>query len=83
MMRTQIRKWGNTLVVCIPETVAEEIHLQQGTPVEITLAKERLVIDFPSKVETPLTLEALLAGITEQNMHHEIDAGAPVGNEAW
>lgn len=29
------------------------------------------------------TLEQLLAGITEENRHEEIDWGPPVGNEVW
>ncbi|TMJ11406.1 MAG: PbsX family transcriptional regulator [Alphaproteobacteria bacterium] len=31
----------------------------------------------------PVTLETLLAGLTEENRHSEIDWGAPVGGEAW
>jgi len=39
-------------------------------------------------VITPLpvpsvTLEHLLAGITEENMHEEVDTGPSVGREAW
>jgi hypothetical protein len=30
-----------------------------------------------------LTLDDLLAGITDENLHHEIDAGPAVGNEVW
>ena len=82
-MRTQIQKWGNTLVVCIPDPVAEEIHLQQGIPVEISVEEDRLVIDVPKNEEERITLEELLAGITEQNVHREIDTGIPVGNEVW
>ena len=32
--------------------------------------------------ETP-SLEELLAGITEQNLHREIDYGPAVGKEVW
>ena len=30
-----------------------------------------------------VTLEELLQGITPQNLHHEVDTGPAVGNEAW
>lgn len=31
--------------------------------------------------KSPPTLEGLLAGITEENVHPETDSGAPVGKE--
>jgi len=30
-----------------------------------------------------ITLESLLAGVTEDNIHLETDTGVPVGNEVW
>jgi antitoxin component of MazEF toxin-antitoxin module len=30
-----------------------------------------------------VTLKQLLAQVTEDNLHHEVDTGAPVGNEVW
>jgi hypothetical protein len=30
-----------------------------------------------------LTLESLLTGVTEQNLHAEVDTGPAVGREAW
>lgn len=30
-----------------------------------------------------ITLESLLTGVTEDNIHPEIDTGVPVGNEVW
>ena len=36
-----------------------------------------------SAMEEALTLEELLAEITTQNLHSEIDSGSPVDEEAW
>lgn len=33
--------------------------------------------------EPALTLEQLLAQVTEENLHREVDFGPAVGNEAW
>jgi antitoxin component of MazEF toxin-antitoxin module len=33
--------------------------------------------------QVALTLERLLAGITEENPHREIDTGPATGNEIW
>lgn len=38
---------------------------------------------FPTNDEKEKSLEELLAGITEENLHPEIDFGPPVGKEVW
>ncbi len=46
----------------------------------INASKGRILID---QVDEPdLKLEDLVAGITQQNIHHEVSFGRPVGNEA-
>jgi len=40
-----------------------------------------LTFDFPTK--NAYTLDELLAGITDDNLHGEISTGAPMGDEAW
>jgi len=34
-------------------------------------------------MENPLTLESLLAQITEENLHEEINTGPALGNEVY
>lgn len=36
-----------------------------------------------SSTERDLTLEDLLAGVTKENRHAEVDFGRPVGKEKW
>ena len=80
-MRTKVQKWGNSLAVRIPKAFAQEAHLTRDSLVEIALVDGRIVIEPAST--TSWTLEQLLEGVTDDNIHHEIDAGGPVGNEAW
>jgi antitoxin MazE len=82
-MQTQIQKWGNTLVVSIPEILAEKVHLQENSMVNISVMDDHLVIDFMEKRGSVMTLDMLLAGVTENNLHQEIETGSPVGNEVW
>lgn len=81
-MRTRIQKWGNSLALRIPKSFADEVRLKQGSLVEVSLADGKLLIS-PVKEEETITLEQLLAGVTEENLHSEIDAGGAVGNEVW
>jgi antitoxin MazE len=80
-MLTHIRKWGNSLALRIPQSVAREIGLSQDSSVEISLVDGKLVI--APVIKRKLTLAKLLAQVTDENIHHEVDTGSTVGREAW
>lgn len=80
-MLTRVQKWGNSLAVRIPKPLATEVGLEQNTQVEVSLVDGKLIV--APIIEPTLTLELLLAQVTEQNLHGEIDTGPRVGNEAW
>ncbi len=80
-MRTRVQKWGNSLALRIPKSFAAEVGLQRETAIEISLADGKLVITPLAKPK--LTLKQLLAKVTKENLHHEIDTGHAVGNEIW
>jgi antitoxin MazE len=80
-MKTRVQKWGNSLALRIPKSFADEVGLQRETSVEVSLDGGKLVITPVSRPE--LTLEQLLAEVTEDNLHQEVDTGTAVGNEAW
>jgi antitoxin MazE len=80
-MKTRVQKWGNSLALRIPKSFATEIGLERETSVEVSLADGKLVITPVAKPK--LTLKQLLAKITKENLHHEIDTGSAVGNETW
>ncbi len=80
-MKSRIQKWGNSLAVRIPKPFAGEVGLEQDTAVEITLVDGKLVI--APLAEPTWTLEKLLAGVTQENRHGEVDSGPAVGREVW
>ena len=80
-MRTRVQKWGNSLALRIPKSFAAEIGLRKEAPVEISLADGELIIR--PITESKLTLKQLLARVTKENLHHEVDTGPAVGKEAW
>ena len=79
-MKTTVQKWGNSLAVRIPRPFAEEIHLEENTPVDLTIRSGKLII-VPA--EPTITLESLVEQITDENRHDEIETGKRVGNEVW
>lgn len=80
-MKTRIQKWGNSLALRIPKSFALETGLAQDALVDVALVEGKLVV---TPLLTPLiTLEALLARISDDNLHDELETGVAVGNEVW
>jgi len=80
-MQTKIKKWGNSLALRIPKTFALSAKLKQDELVDLSIDKEKIVITLIGDKE--YSLGELLKGISESNLHGEIDTGAPVGKEIW
>jgi antitoxin MazE len=80
-MRTRVQKWGNSLALRIPKSFADEVGLQRETSVEVSLANGKLLVT--PIAESKMSLKQLLAKVTKDNMHHEIDTGPAIGNEPW
>lgn len=79
-MKTKVQKWGNSLALRIPKSFAAETSLEPDTEVDLSLVEGRLVI---TPVGADYSLEQLLEGVTEENIHAELNTGPSVGNEAW
>ena len=80
-MKTRIQKWGNSLALRIPKSFANEVGLEQDSSVEVSLKDGKLVISSAAK--SKLTLKRLLAQVTRDNRHSEVDTEPAVGSEVW
>lgn len=81
MATTQLAKWGNSLAVRIPKSVAEDAQLREGQPVTLTVAREGgLVI---RSARRKYRLSQLVSRITSKNRHEETEWGKPQGREIW
>lgn len=79
-METRVQRWGNSLALRIPKSLADEVGLKDNSPVQLSLRDKQLVI---VPVKPALSLDALLAQVTEANRHGEAQTGDAVGGEAW
>ena len=80
-MVAMVAKWGNSLALRIPQYIVKEIQITEGTEVELVVLDGNLVVK--PKPRRRYSLEELVAGITPENLHSEVDSGSVVGNEAW
>jgi len=80
-MLARIRKWGNSLGLRIPKALAADAQVADGTRVELNVENGRLIV-VPQR-EANCSIEDLVARITPENLHGEINTGSPVGREVW
>jgi antitoxin MazE len=77
-MLAKTLKWGNSLALRIPKPLARECGIEENTPVDIRIEQNALII-MPARKK--YSLEELLAGVTQENIHAEVSPGRPVGRE--
>lgn len=76
---TQIAKWGNSLGLRLPKSIAREARLDEGDTVDVSVQDGAIVVG-PSR--PTYSIDDLVAKITRSNRHEECDWGAvPVGRE--
>ncbi len=76
-MTTRIRKWGNSLAVRNPKSLAVEVGLYENLVVDLSVEEDKFVVQ-PRGVES-LSLEDLLPGVTAENLHGEWETGPAAG----
>lgn len=72
-MQTRVQKWGKSLALRIPKTLAEEAGIGVNSPVELSTEEGRLVV--AREAPRRYTLKGLLAKVTARNRHGEIHTG--------
>ncbi len=77
-MDTVLGKWGNSLAVRIPASIAKNAGVRLGVPLHVSARHGRIVLE-------PVTydLKSLLQGVTPENTHAEEPMGLSCGHERW
>lgn len=65
----------------IPKSFAVESKVTRGTTVEVSINNGNIVVT--PVVEPEYSLDGLLAGVTSENTHGEVDTGDAIGKEVW
>ena len=79
-MKARMSKWGNSLAVRIPKSIATEARLKEGDSLEIDIVAEG-VVHLHRAGEVP-TLAQLVSQITPDNRYAEVSSGPEVGRES-
>lgn len=78
-MQGHVTKWGNSLALRLPKSIAADVRLREGTQVDMRIEGDSLVIR-PSRPK--YKLEDLLIGETPGGSE-EFEWGQAKGEEAW
>lgn len=75
---SRVAKWGTSLVMRIPKTIAQQWGVREGSAIEIVPRGDHVVL----RKET-YDLDEMLAQVTDDNLHSEQESGPAQGNEEW
>jgi antitoxin MazE len=78
-MTTVLQKWGNSIGIRLPRRLLNDYSLRIGSKVELKESQDGIFM-MPEETNS---LSHLLSGITEENIHAEIETGIAVGKEIW
>ena len=77
-MVTSVKKWGNSLGIRLPKSIADEVLVNEGTNLKISVIDGAIQL---TKYDNEITLDDLLVLINSNDLHNEFDSGGNVGNE--
>ena len=80
-METTVKKWGNSLALRIPRSVAAEAGVEYGARVDVRVEDGAMVVS-PIR-EARVELKYLLKSVKNSNLHAEVRSGPPRGREVW
>ena len=78
-MKTNIQKWGNSLGVRLPNSIALSQSLKVGSRVEVKETRTGISIEVVQKSKP--TLDELLNNFDTNTQHGLVDWGSDVGEE--
>ncbi|HRS02466.1 MAG TPA: AbrB/MazE/SpoVT family DNA-binding domain-containing protein [Bacteroidota bacterium] len=80
-METRVKKWGNSLAIRVPQAIASQINITEGSKIKLILKKNMIEI-IPTE-SREYHLNNLLQAVTKENQHKEISTDSPIGKEIW
>ena len=67
-IKSQIRKWGNSLGLIVPSSIVKDLKLEASTNILVSVEGDRLIIE---RDKTLPTLDEILDSIPEDYRHPE------------
>lgn len=79
-MQSQVKKWGNSQGLRLPQELLRQVNLAVGDEVDISVEDQKIVI---VKSRRRRSLDEILALMPMDYQATEEDFGHPIGLEEW
>ena len=76
--KSQIGKWASSLALRILKPIVGQWGVHDGSAVEMNSRGNKVMMR-----KKTYSLADMLATVTDENLHPEVDTGSTQGNEAW
>ncbi len=80
MVIQKISMWGNSLGIRLPQTITQQMGLNPGDLITISMEGNRIIL---SPAKPRYTLDELLKDVPSDQQHDEVAWGEAVGEESW
>jgi antitoxin MazE len=81
-MESTVKRWGNSLALRIPRSVAAEAGVEEGAPIDLRV-EDGAIVARPLTARVTYDLKTLLRKVKKSNLHGEVSTGRRRGREAW
>ena len=82
-MLSKIQKWGNSQGLRFTKALLQEVQLNVGDEVSVSVQNGRIIVEPATKVRGKYDLKELVSKIPQEYQAEELDWGKPVGKEEW
>ena len=82
-MLTKVQKWGNSQGIRFPKNLLDELHIQVGDEVNISMEAGKIIVEPVRPKHGRLRIENLVAEMPADYVVEELDWGEPLGKETW
>jgi antitoxin MazE len=80
-MRQTIKKWGNSLALRLPASVAEAARLSEDQEVDVRVDEEGKIVVESAYAADDFDYEDFVASLSMEEVPSEVDIGDAVGSE--
>ena len=82
-MLGKIQKWGNGQGLRFTKALLQEVQLNVGDEVSVSVQNGRIIVEPATKVRGKYDLKELVSKISQEYQAEELDWSEPVGKEEW
>jgi len=82
-MLAKVQKWGNSQGLRFPKAILEEVRVNVGDEVRVSVRGRKIIIEPVEKVRGKYDLKELVARMPKNYRVEEVEWGSPVGKEEW